>query len=78
MTAFSPLLPAVREREGLIRDVQAGFQPRPRSLKPGMFYDEPGSQLFEQITTLAEYHPTRARSRVSKGNQSNSDHTEAE
>jgi L-histidine N-alpha-methyltransferase len=53
------LLPAVREREELIRDVQTGLQSGPRSLKPWMFYDEVGSQLFERITTLAEYYPTR-------------------
>lgn len=53
------LLPAVREREALIRDVQTGLQSWPRSLKPWMFYDELGSQLFERITTLAEYYPTR-------------------
>ena len=54
--AFSPALP---EREELIRDVQTGLHSRPRSLKPWMFYDERGSQLFERITTLAEYYPTR-------------------
>jgi L-histidine Nalpha-methyltransferase len=53
------LLHAVREREELIRDVQTGLQSRPRSLKPWMFYDALGSQLFEQITTLPEYYPTR-------------------
>jgi L-histidine Nalpha-methyltransferase len=64
MTTSSPafdlaLLPAERAREELIRDVQTGLLSRPRSLKPWMFYDELGSQLFERITTLAEYYPTR-------------------
>jgi L-histidine N-alpha-methyltransferase len=64
MTTSSPvfdlaLLPAVREREELIRDVQAGLYSRPRSLKPWIFYDELGSELFERITTLPEYYPTR-------------------
>jgi len=53
------LFPASGEREELIRDVQAGLRSRPRSLKPWMLYDELGSQLFERITTLAEYYPTR-------------------
>jgi len=53
------LLPALTEREELIRDVRTGFHSRPRSLKPWMFYDELGSQLFERITALAEYYPTR-------------------
>ncbi|MGA7107333.1 MAG: L-histidine N(alpha)-methyltransferase [Terracidiphilus sp.] len=51
--------PAVDEREELIRDVQTGLNSCPRSLKPWMFYDELGSQLFERITQLAEYYPTR-------------------
>jgi len=59
-TAFDlALFPALKEREELIRDVQSGLHLRPRSLKPWMFYDELGSQLFERITTLAEYYPTR-------------------
>lgn len=32
---------------------------RPRSLAPWMFYDERGSRLFERITTLPQYYPTR-------------------
>jgi len=64
VTTYSPtfdlaLLPALTEREELIRDVRTGLHSRPRSLKPWMFYDELGSQLFERITTLAEYYPTR-------------------
>lgn len=46
-------------REALIREVQNGLLAPPRSLKPWMFYDELGSQLFEQITALPEYYPTR-------------------
>jgi L-histidine N-alpha-methyltransferase len=64
MTTFPPAFdlaqfPALTEREELIRDVQTGLQSRPRSLKPWMFYDELGSQLFERITELSEYYPTR-------------------
>jgi dimethylhistidine N-methyltransferase len=64
MTTFSPafdlaLSPASNEREELIRDVQAGLYSRPRSLKPWIFYDERGSELFERITKLAEYYPAR-------------------
>ena len=64
MTASAPALdlevpPTLEEREELVRHVQAGLQSRPRSLQPWMFYDELGSRLFERITTLAEYYPTR-------------------
>jgi L-histidine Nalpha-methyltransferase len=46
-------------REMLIREVQRGLQRRPRSLPPWMFYDARGSRIFEQITELPEYYPTR-------------------
>jgi dimethylhistidine N-methyltransferase len=40
-------------------DVVAGLSARPKHLSPKYFYDEAGSQLFEQITELPEYYPTR-------------------
>jgi L-histidine Nalpha-methyltransferase len=41
-------------------DVRAGLSAYPKELAPKYFYDERGSQLFEQITELPEYYPTRA------------------
>jgi L-histidine N-alpha-methyltransferase len=46
-------------REALTREVRRGLIARPRSLSPWMFYDSEGSRLFERITTLPEYYPTR-------------------
>jgi L-histidine N-alpha-methyltransferase len=46
-------------REALTREVRRGLIARPRSLSPWMFYDAEGSRLFERITTLPEYYPTR-------------------
>lgn len=46
-------------REQLIREVRRGLLRRPRSLSPWMFYDARGSDLFEQITQLRQYYPTR-------------------
>ncbi len=43
----------------LIEEVQRGLLGRPRSLAPWMFYDAHGSRIFERITELAEYYPTR-------------------
>jgi len=40
-------------------DVLSGLGARQKRLAPKYFYDERGSQLFEQITALAEYYPTR-------------------
>jgi L-histidine Nalpha-methyltransferase len=39
--------------------VSDGLSARPRSLPPWLFYDEAGSELFEQITELPEYYLTR-------------------
>src|SRR5580692_8989453 len=46
-------------REELIDEVWRGLPSRPRSLVPWMLYDAEGSRLFERITTLPEYYPTR-------------------
>jgi L-histidine N-alpha-methyltransferase len=45
--------------QALRRDVRAGLSRRPRSLPPKWFYDHAGSVLFEEITRLPEYYPTR-------------------
>jgi dimethylhistidine N-methyltransferase len=44
---------------GFARDVIAGLGARPKQLPPKYFYDEAGSLLFEAITELPEYYPTR-------------------
>ena len=41
-------------------EVRSGLQARPRILPPKFFYDERGSELFEEITRQPEYYPTRA------------------
>jgi L-histidine N-alpha-methyltransferase len=40
-------------------DVQHGLTSTPKELPPKWFYDERGSQLFDEITRLDEYYPTR-------------------
>jgi len=40
-------------------DVHTGLSKRPRWLPPKWFYDARGSGLFERITRLPEYYPTR-------------------
>ena len=47
-------------RESLAADVRRGLARRPRRLPPKYFYDAAGSALFERITALPEYYPTRA------------------
>ena len=50
--------------EALCRDVRAGLQGTPKSLPPKWFYDSVGSDLFDQITRLPEYYPTRAEAEI--------------
>jgi L-histidine N-alpha-methyltransferase len=45
-------------------DVLAGLTATPRTLPPRWFYDERGSVLFDEITRLPEYYPTRAERSV--------------
>lgn len=48
----------------LRRDVFEGLQQTPKSLPPKWFYDSVGSELFDQITRLPEYYPTRAEAAI--------------
>jgi dimethylhistidine N-methyltransferase len=41
------------------RDVIENLSQHPKRLSPKYFYDAAGSELFEQITRLPEYYPTR-------------------
>ncbi|MEV6214553.1 L-histidine N(alpha)-methyltransferase [Nocardia sp. NPDC051833] len=40
-------------------DARTGLTATPKSLPPKWFYDARGSELFERITELPEYYPTR-------------------
>jgi L-histidine N-alpha-methyltransferase len=44
----------------LAADVRAGLTATPKELPPKYFYDDRGSELFDAITRLPEYYPTRA------------------
>jgi L-histidine Nalpha-methyltransferase len=48
----------------LAQDVRAGLSTVPKELPPKYFYDERGSRLFEDITSLPEYYPTRAEQEI--------------
>ena len=48
----------------LRRDVFDGLRKTPKSLPPKWFYDSVGSDLFDQITRLPEYYPTRAEAEI--------------
>lgn len=50
--------------EALVADVRRGLLADEKSIPPVWFYDEVGSRLFEEITSLPEYYPTRAERRL--------------
>ncbi|MDY6997486.1 MAG: L-histidine N(alpha)-methyltransferase [Actinomycetota bacterium] len=50
--------------EALRRDVRDGLTQQPKTLPPKWFYDAHGSDLFDQITRLPEYYPTRAEAQI--------------
>ncbi|EHI13260.1 L-histidine N(alpha)-methyltransferase [Mycolicibacterium thermoresistibile] len=50
--------------EALRSDVLTGLTATPKSLPPKWFYDSVGSALFDRITRLPEYYPTRAEAQI--------------
>ncbi|MGD1805331.1 L-histidine N(alpha)-methyltransferase [Dapis sp. BLCC M126] len=46
------------------QDVIAGLTKNPKTLPPKYFYDDYGSELFEQICELPEYYPTRTETSI--------------
>ena len=46
-------------RDAVALEARSGLLASPRTLSPWLFYDERGSELFEQITALPEYYLTR-------------------
>ena len=60
MTTVEHRLPPDYRARTLRADVLAGLTATPKTLPPKWFYDAQGSALFEKITELPEYYPTRA------------------
>jgi L-histidine N-alpha-methyltransferase len=57
-------LPEDATDAALRADVLEGLTRTPKTLPPKWFYDAHGSELFEQITELTEYYPTRAEREI--------------
>lgn len=62
--SISNHLAADAARSALREDVRHGLRQTPKSLPPKWFYDETGSELFDRITRLPEYYPTRAEAEI--------------
>ncbi|MBW8824793.1 MAG: L-histidine N(alpha)-methyltransferase [Acidobacteria bacterium] len=51
-------------RRALAEQTRAGLTAEQKSLPPVWFYDERGSQLFDDITRLPDYYPTRTERQI--------------
>lgn len=51
-------------RDTFLRDVQDGLSREQKTLPCRYFYDARGSELFEEITALPEYYPTRVEAAI--------------
>lgn len=60
---FSDLHPRVGNRR---QEIISGLKKKQKSIDPKFFYDIRGSELFEQITELPEYYPTRTERQILK------------
>lgn len=58
------LLDSAGSSDELADDARVGLTSTPKSLPPRWFYDARGSVLFEQITELPEYYPTRTERHI--------------
>nr|WP_206326605.1 L-histidine N(alpha)-methyltransferase [Streptomyces sp. S3(2020)] len=57
-------MPEDATEAALRADVLNGLTSTPKTLPPKWFYDAHGSELFDQITELPEYYPTRAEREI--------------
>ena len=60
--------PSIDTTDPFAADVLAGLSAKPKRLPPKYFYDLAGSALFERITQLPEYYPTRCELELLRGN----------
>src|ERR1700756_5667147 len=68
MTSLDRRLPPGFLEEALRADALSGLTAEPKSLPPKWFYDAQGSALFDKITELPEYYPTRAEREILRAN----------
>jgi L-histidine Nalpha-methyltransferase len=58
-TTFAPDITPTSTADAIALEARVGLSAKPKTLSPWLFYDEAGSNLFEQITELPEYYLTR-------------------
>src|SRR4030081_3892743 len=65
--AWAKAHPFDEQTSAFARDVVEDLSQHPKRLSPKYFYDSTGSELFEQITVLPEYYPTRTELGILRG-----------
>ena len=58
---------AQRANARMLAEVATGLSAPQKELSPKFFYDQRGSELFEAITRLPEYYPTRTERALLEG-----------
>ncbi|BBD96589.1 L-histidine N(alpha)-methyltransferase [Sphingobium amiense] len=66
LTDPAPAFSAATIDPAFRRDILDGLSRTPKTTPPIWFYDRKGSELFEQITDLPEYYPTRTETALLK------------
>ncbi|MEY9840626.1 L-histidine N(alpha)-methyltransferase [Streptacidiphilus sp. EB103A] len=61
---YTNLLPDSFYSTSLRQDIRRGLTSTPKTTKPVWFYDAVGSDLYEEITRLPEYYPTRTEHQI--------------
>lgn len=62
--ALTTLLAPTDLRQALVADAREGLGTHPLTMAPKYFYDDRGSELFDAITRLPEYYPTRTERHI--------------
>lgn len=62
--ASNELIDLEPKQANILKEVLVGLSKKQKSIDPKFFYDEKGSELFENITDLPEYYPTRAENLI--------------
>lgn len=57
---------SVEPKAKIIREIYTGLTAEQKYVSSRFFYDDIGSELFEEITSLPEYYPTRTEKRILK------------
>jgi L-histidine N-alpha-methyltransferase len=64
MTDISGTARPVSAVSSMVDEIRAGLSRSPKEVSPKYFYDHRGSELFERITELPEYYPTRTEREI--------------